>query len=53
MFTLKLSKTLSLSAALTVTICTKTNADGFSLHQFPLTLDDGQYIWLLPATVPP
>ena len=28
------------------------NADGVSLHQFPLTLDAGQYIWLLPATVP-
>ena len=30
----------------------KTNADGVSLHQFPLTLDAGKYIWLLPETVP-
>ena len=41
MFTLKLSKTLSLLAALTVTICTKTNADGFSLHQFPVSPNPG------------
>ena len=32
-------------------VCNKTNADGVSLHQFPQTLDAGQYIWLLPATV--
>ena len=30
----------------------KTNADGVSLHQFPLTLDAEQYIWLLPETIP-
>ena len=35
-----------------VMFCNKTNADGFSLHQFPETLDARQYIWLLPATVP-
>ena len=35
-----------------VIFCTQKNADGVSLHQFPLTLDAGQYIWLLPATVP-
>ena len=35
-----------------VMFCNKTNADGVSLHQFPQTLDAGQYIWLLPATVP-
>ena len=29
----------------------KKNADGVSLHQFPQTLDAGQYIWLLPATI--
>ena len=34
-----------------VMFCNKTNADGVSLHQFPQTLDAGQYIWLLPATV--
>ena len=28
------------------------NANGVSLHQFFLTLYAGQYIWLLPATVP-
>ena len=27
--------------------CNKTNADRVSLHQFPQTLDAGQYIWLL------
>ena len=34
-----------------VMFCNKTNADGVSLHQFPQTLDAGQYIWLLPATI--
>ena len=34
-----------------VMFCNKTNADGVSLHQFPHTLDAGQYIWLLPAIV--
>ena len=34
-----------------VMFCNKTNADGVSLHQFPQTLDAGQYIWLLPAIV--
>ena len=31
--------------------CNKTNADGVSPHQFPQTLDAGQYIWFLPAIV--
>ena len=35
-----------------VMFCNKTNAERVSLHQFPQTLDAGQYIWLLPATVP-
>ena len=35
-----------------VMFCNKANADVVSLHQFPQTLDAGQYIWLLPATVP-
>ena len=35
-----------------VMFCNKTNADRVSLYQFPQTLDAGQYIWLLPATVP-
>ena len=30
-----------------VMFCNKTNADRVSLHQFPQTLDAGQYIWLL------
>ena len=34
-----------------VMFCNKTNADGVSLHQFPQTLDAGQYIRLLPTTV--
>ena len=60
-FTLKLSKTVQLLAAYIFTIKAennriwnkenKTNAEGVSLHQFPQTLDAGQYIWLLPATV--
>ena len=35
-----------------VMFCNKTNADRVRLYQFPQTLDAGQYIWLLPATVP-
>ena len=35
-----------------VMFCNKTNTDRVSLYQFPQTLDAGQYIWLLPATVP-
>ena len=34
-----------------VMFCNKTNADGVSLHQFPQTLDAGQYIRRLPTTV--